>query len=286
MRLPSPAVRAVLSATSIARHPLEYRVRRRLAEGLGAQDAGVEAVSASDGFRCFTKEEFAGAGDVAECCDELFEKARRERDFEALVSNPKKRFLLSILDGPELLAQPELLRFMISRPIIDVAATYLGTIPRLAEARLWWSPPNDTVHSSQRLHYDFEDSTQLKVFVNVRDVEEDQGPLTFLPASLSARVPMPRGRSARVSDEEALAAVGGVDHLRIVLGPAGSGAFLDTSRCLHLGSRQNRRERLVFMFQFLRLHAPYQTTKPLSIPGGSPGAAALDRVQRLVLGLP
>jgi hypothetical protein len=243
-------------------------------------------ISPSDGFRFFAKEEFAGAGAAAERCSELFEAARGERDFEALVSNPKKLFLLSILDGPELLAQPELLRFMVSRPILDVAATYLGTIPRLAGARLWWSPPNDTIHSSQRLHYDFEDSTQLKVFVNVRDVEEDQGPLTFLPASRSARVPMPRGWSARVSDEEALAAAGGTDHLQKALGPAGSGAFLDTSRCLNLGSRQNRRDRLVFMFQFLRLHAPYQTTKPLSIPGGSPDAASLDRVQRLVLGLP
>jgi hypothetical protein len=285
LRVPGPVAKAVLSATDIARHPREYRLRRRLARDLKLQSAETEAILPENGFRCFSKEEFEGTADVVQLCDDLFEKERRERDFEALISNPKKRFLLGILDAERILAHPTLLSFMVSRPIIDVAANYLGTIPRLAGARLWWSPSNDTAHASQLLHYDFEDSTQLKVFVHVRDVAQDQGPLTFLPASLSARVPMPRGRSSRATDQEALAALGGGDPFLRLLGPAGSGGFLDTSRCLHQGSRQNRRERLVFMFSFLRRHSPYQTRKAPTVPLEVHAPLALDQIQRLVLGL-
>jgi hypothetical protein len=285
LRLPGRVVKAVVSATRIARHPGDYFKRRRLAGELAFPRTGGGGIPASDGFRCFSKEAFAGTADVVQLCDDLFEEARLERDFEAQLENAKKRFLVEIVGPQRLLAYPALLSFMVSRPIVDVASNYLGTIPRLAGARLCWSPPNDTMRSSQLLHYDFEDSTQFKVFVHIRDVEEDTGPLTFLPASLSARVPMPRGRSSRVTDEEALAALGGGDPFLRLLGPAGSGGFLDTSRCLHQGSRQNRRERLVLNFTFLRPHAPYQTRRPPTVRERVGVPADLDDIQRLVLGL-
>ena len=38
-------------------------------------------------------------------------------------------------------------------------------------------------------------------------------------------------------------------------GNSGSGAFIDTSKCLHFGSRNNTKDRVVLMTQFLKTNA-------------------------------
>ena len=97
-------------------------------------------------------------------------------------------------------------------------------------------------------HLDYEGVTQVKTFVHVFDVDEAHGPFTFIPADATARIVRDirqlrrQGRtgqdveSRRYSDEE-IAAVGGHDDIVTVKGPAGAGVAIDTSRCLHLGSR-------------------------------------------------
>ena len=77
--------------------------------------------------------------------------------------------------------------------------------------------------------------------------------------------------------------VGEIKRSKLV-GPAGSGAFLDTSRCLHYGSRFNRRDRLVLIIQFLNIHTAYQSTAPFQVPPDLPGLH-LDPVQKLALGI-
>lgn len=66
-------------------------------------------------------------------------------------------------------------------------------------------------------------------------------------------------------------------------GPCGSAVMLDSSRCLHFGSRGNRRDRLVLAFHFLPADAPVDTRYHLE-PGQFSGPlAALDHMQRLAL---
>src|SRR5690606_6153910 len=71
---------------------------------------------------------------------------------------------------------------------------------------------------------------------------------TFIPADASARIirdirklrrqrGQPREAEARRYLDEEIAAVGGRDAIVTVEGPAGTGVAVDTSRCLHLGSR-------------------------------------------------
>jgi hypothetical protein len=87
----------------------------------------------------------------------------------------------------------------------------------------------------------------VKYFIYVYDVGEPEGPFTFLPADTSFRVVNDvrawRKRhgtgdveSRRYLDNE-ITAVNAAQDIVTVQGPAGAGVAVDTSRCLHLGSR-------------------------------------------------
>ena len=124
--------------------------------------------------------------------------------------------------------------------------------------------------ASRLFHLDPEDFTQVRMFLNVIDIRREQGPLTFLPADVSdtalarlwrddrknrARKPELR----RWTDEEILTRAGMSPCIELV-GPSGSGAFVDTSRCAHFGSRMKPgTHHLVFQAQFLRYHFPFAT---------------------------
>ena len=67
-------------------------------------------------------------------------------------------------------------------------------------------------------------------------------------------------------------------------GPAGKGLMLDTSRCLHYGSRGNTIERLVLMFQYTSFYAP-KSRWPDWANALAGRDIPLDRFQKLALGL-
>jgi len=122
------------------------------------------------------------------------------------------------------------------------------------------------------------------MFINIFDTTEEQGPLTFLPADISAQVQKSIGRIlGRVSDDQVYRA-GGQNHDFKLVGPRGSGAFLDTSRCLHYGSRFNKRDRLILIVQFLKFHSSYRGYIPFKSPSVFPDFTP-DAVQRLALGI-
>jgi hypothetical protein len=87
----------------------------------------------------------------------------------------------------------------------------------------------------------------------------------------------------RISDEEVDATCGLENAVRLVGGP-GSAGFVDTSRCLHFGSRHTRRDRLVLMVQFTRFHCPTESTFDFAVPPDLPGLDP-DPMQKLALGI-
>jgi hypothetical protein len=155
----------------------------------------------------------------------------------------------------------------------------------LASVRLWWSParPESTPTASQRFHSDHEDSTQVKLMINVADVDEDQGPMTFHSAEVSQRVREAVGvRRGRIDDAK-VAEIAGDQRPVVLTGPAGTAAFVDPSRCLHYGSRICRRDRYALSVQFLRYHAPVESALALR-PDADLAGESWSPLQRLVLG--
>jgi hypothetical protein len=283
LRVPRRVVHSALSAAKFAGNPNQVRLRRALANDPVVTKNAFADIRSEDGYMGFPAGKLERLEEIVGRCRAIFEEQRGELSEQAFVLNRNKLFLLSVLAGDDFCRYPELLRFMVSRPILDTATRYLGTVPLLAGANLWWSPPNTTAAASQLFHTDNEDWRQLKVFINLFDTDEDHGPFTFLPAGLSEDIcQRTRYVTGRLSDEQVFSRASAQDLVRLT-GPPGSGAFVDTSRCLHFGSRGNSADRLVLAFQFMRFDSPTESTSALKVPADLGGLEA-DPIQKLALG--
>ncbi len=284
LKIPQRIVRPFLIAMKVAASPAQFYLRKRLGEKNAETSRPLIHIPHKEGYRVFEPEDIPGVVNVVDYCQKIFKESRQAHSLEILQKHPKKNFLLSILEGVEFCQHPLLLNFMVSHPILDVATTYLGAIPRLASARLCWTPPNYSAFSSQLFHFDFEDITQVKVFINIFETSESQGPLTFLPADVSRKVKRTLGSMhSRMKDEDIYEAGGKGCEVKLV-GPSGRGAFLDTSRCLHYGSRFNQKDRLVLIVQFLKFHSSYRPTAPFQVPPDILDFTP-DQIQKLALGI-
>jgi hypothetical protein len=248
----------VLKAAAVARAPLETRRRQQLARGYNARmpSALMDPVK---GYGLISSSRFDGFDTVLDTCQRLFEvkRAKVERevaDFDswtpekqAKFQAAKRKFLRNLLSNDDLRRNPELVDFALSDPAFGVATNYLGTLPYLNRVDLLYSVPReaDDNIASQLFHVDPEGLTQVKFFINVFDIGDAEGPFTFIPADATARILRDvralRNRTGkphvgRYSDQE-IAAVGGTESIVSIKGPRGTGVAIDTSRCLHMGSR-------------------------------------------------
>ena len=152
----------------------------------------------------------------------------------------------------ELAASPLLLA-----PIVR----YLGMLPVLVNIfvtrALATELRPDTPH---RFHLDPEDVTSFKVFIHLTDVDEDCGPMHVLPADATQTVLRTVGYRDidKVADEKVDELVGW-DAVVKSLGPPGTVALADTTRCLHCGGRPRapgKPVRYVLVFQYLLPTSP------------------------------
>jgi hypothetical protein len=89
-------------------------------------------------------------------------------------------------DVPTLPADDPWLRLGISDHMLDVVNSYFGLWSKLTYVDLWYTPPAEPGVervSSQRWHRDYNDARLVKVFIYLRDVNEDTGPLEFVLGS-------------------------------------------------------------------------------------------------------
>lgn len=185
-------------------------------------------------------------------------------DKQAKFLQRKQSFYRHLLKDEDLRRNPDLVEFALSEKMLGPVTQYLGMVPYLTRVDLVYSVSRGTDQKieSQLFHLDHEGLRQLKYFIYVYDVGEPEGPFTFLPADTSFRVVNDvrtwrkqhgGGRdveSRRYLDDEIIG-VNAAQDIVTVRGPAGSGVAVDTSRCLHLGSRVNPGAfRLVLYLQY------------------------------------
>lgn len=283
LHLPRGFVHPLLSAAKRAANPAQVRLRRELARQLQGDGRALAEIPDAAGFRLLDAGSIPGVEPVVARCAEIYHAMRADAAVDDHLFNPRKRFLLSLVSGAGFCAHPELIRFMVSRPVLDAATAYLGAVPLLAGAALWWTPPNDSAERSQLFHFDGEDERQVKLLVNVFETAARHGPFTLIPADRSAPLCNAAAMRRRITDAEVDARCGLANAVAFEGGP-GSGGFVDTSRCLHYGSRHTREDRLVLMIQFLRFDCPTESTFDFAVPPDLPGLDP-DPVQKLALGL-
>ena len=141
--------------------------------------------------------------------------------------------------GHEFAADGPIIRFGTDPLILAPVVRYCGMVPILFNAFVTRAHQTSMVDgSAHRFHLDPEDVRSFKVFVHLTDVDEDCGPFHALPADLSLKVlETVDYRGIRFLEDEQIADLVGWDSVVRVLGPAGTVAFADTTRCLHFGGR-------------------------------------------------
>ncbi len=282
--LPVALVDAIVRGIRFAANPSQGRLRQG-AVRRASQVKDTESKHLRErGYLTFEASRFPGTKAAMADCRRVFAEAQAELEARG---NQKKNFLVTVRKDADFAVWPNVFSFASSRELIDLAAVYLERVPVLSSVSLWWSPPNDSAVQSQMFHCDREDTSVLKMFFNVEEVTAAHGPFCMLPADVSDQIKDSLDyrhlKSSRVSDED-IAAHSGFDHLVTFEGPRNTGACVDTSRCLHYGSRGNSKSRLVLMLRYSDYLAPYT-----DIPdwyGALRGTDyALDDIQRLALGL-
>src|SRR5688572_7600533 len=241
----SSAGRAMLAVTDVVASPRDAIQRRNAAASYNRQHADMR-LDRREGYTMLPPGSVANTDEIIELSLRLFEEKQREA--AARSGNSKKwAFLRSILTNQDLARNPRLVDFALSDSLLSLVTNYLGTIPHLNRIDLLYSVNHggEEAISSQIYHLDPEGTRQAKLFMNLRDVGPDEGPFTFIPASETTRIvgAIKKRRledtqmaAGRYSDDE-LEAVGGLEKAIAVDGPKGSAALVDTSRCLHFGSR-------------------------------------------------
>jgi hypothetical protein len=203
----------------------------------------------------------------------------------------RKQFLQNVLDASTLTRDNSMVRLALREDVLVAVSRYLGVVPFLSNISVFHS---DTAASklmhSQLYHCDGDDITQLKLWVYCSDVEMRSGPLTVLDADATREVQRRTKYQfrQRLTDAQVHAIVGS-SHDHPIVGPSGTTAFVDTSRCFHFGSRvqPNAPSRLAVMIQY---QTPYSFMLPTgaeeTLPFRRLSDPSLGRLQRLVLGDP
>jgi hypothetical protein len=248
---------SVWRAAAFVRAPREMTERSRLAQQFASR-VGHAEMSRAQGCLLLPPGHFADMPEVIATCRQVFtDKGGRVGDSIVAPSadqdghlggrRMKGEYLRNLLTNEDLQRYPRLVDFALSDAAMGMAASYLGTIPYLNRVDLLYSlhRPGDDRISSQLFHVDPEGLTQVKFFINVFDVGDTEGPFTFIPADETARIirdvnvlrqRQGKQHSGRYIDDE-ISAVGGSGGIIRVTGVTGSGVAVDTSRCLHMGSR-------------------------------------------------
>jgi hypothetical protein len=176
-----------------------------------------------------------------------------------------KPYLQDISPESAMDTHPALLDFVTSPEVVWTAAPEFGYVPllpatlpegvRLMESRTDFDPQADGPwRGSQLYHLDYHSSPTVYVIVAVRDIDPDDGPLHFLGKAASQRVADAigygrRGVPYRLTDEVVYEHVDPAE-VHTFAAKAGTVLFLESSACMHFGSRRPAKPRYQFQYSF------------------------------------
>jgi hypothetical protein len=159
---------------------------------------------------------------------------------------------------------PSFLDFATSSDLLSVVSHYLQCIPalsttlpsgiRFVESNAAFDDQPDCPHDSQLYHIDYYSLPNVYVLVLLRDTTFEHGPWTFLPRAISQKVRRAlgywkRGKPYRLTDEEVYSVVDPMETIEFAY-PRGTVLFIESSGCLHYGSRNSLQPRFQLMYGY------------------------------------
>ncbi len=159
---------------------------------------------------------------------------------------------------------PAFLDFATSSDLLATVMDYLKTIPvltdkfpsgiRFVESNAAFDDKPDKLHDSQLYHIDYYSLPNVYVLVLLRDTTSENGPWTFLPRSASEGVSRKlsywtKKRGYRLSDEQVYSVASREEAIEFT-GKRGRVLFIESSGCMHFGSRNCVKPRFQLMLGY------------------------------------
>ena len=157
---------------------------------------------------------------------------------------------------------PSFLDFATSSDVLAPVGKCLQCVPvlsrtlppaiRFVESNAAFDDQPNQPHDSQLYHIDYYSRPNVYVIVLLRDTTQENGPLTFLPRSVSERAACAlnyHGRRRGYRDQEIYSVV---DRKEVVefCGRRGTVLFIESSGCFHYGSRNAVKPRFQLMLGY------------------------------------
>ena len=159
---------------------------------------------------------------------------------------------------------PAFLDFSTSSDLLYTVCHYLKTIPvlsttlpsgiRFVESNHDFDDQPDTPHDSQLFHIDYYSLPNVYVLVLLEDTTEENGPWKFIPREASQKIKEELDywhtrKGYRISDEDIFKLIP-EDQVISFTGKRGSVLFIESSGCLHYGSRRSIKPRFQLMLGY------------------------------------
>jgi len=278
--IPYRGLNSLANAFAVACNAGEVSRRRRLARQILVNSPWVGFIPRQSGYARVQPETLPRTKEVLQAVRDII-KERRRNGWKQSKVNP-----VDHLELPEHFRDhPVLLEFALSDAMLQIVSDYYGMVPQLKEVGVWVTRPQKDRANSQLYHLDKPESQIVGLFMNVEHNDMEKGPTTFLPLGVSERVRRRTRyeavyfrRDGFLSDEEVFKYCRPEDQLNTE-GAPGTGAIVDTSNCLHFGSRCQAGERVMLMVKFMLPHRARNPRTPLFDLVPEPA----DEVRRLVL---
>lgn len=173
-----------------------------------------------------------------------------------------KDYLQQITTVQDYLPSSRTLDFATSPDILVPISSYLGMLPCLWNVTVLRSPSYEAqlvggeqphgYSGSQLWHRDAEDMSNIKVWILLDDVSEDDGPTVLLPADVSESIAIALDYRQGLKLPDLPVFANHRESAMNLTGPRGTVYLTDTDRCFHYGSRvSSTKTRLVLLLHYI-----------------------------------
>lgn len=174
----------------------------------------------------------------------------------------------------DVIACPHILALANSRPLLELAASYIGCKPTISALSLRWSFPSATGDQQlQAFHRDSDDWRYFKVMVYLTEVNAAGGPHVFV---LGTHLEPPSMRLRFYPDAEVLERYG-AERVVAITGPRGLGFAVDTAG-VHKGQFPSGARRLLLQIQYSLLPSYAYHYQPQRYPQPHPFDPYINRL--------
>ncbi len=263
-----------------ARHRGAIRHRREVLNGLPENERISRVANAlmTDGYAVVT--DFVDATRMQALAETATDNLKTVEEATSKQKATGKAFWVRLsdvyLDGGRMPTENPYVQFALDPQILSVVSKAMGELPHLDGVLITYSrhTPNALAYS-QLWHKDHDDVRTIKLFVYLTDVNDiDDGPFTFLPKQTSEKFGY--RRRSHLPDEDVFSKVP-KDSVISIKGPKLTAFIVETSRCMHMGSRvAPDHSRLMYTATFIQLPRMYPQPKELFRFSGK--ESAIERV--------